>query len=474
MSRKLNWMERYYISRNTNDYYTNFNIVAKYNHRITPTLLSHALHSVLQENIWLTYNVFKSDSRADAETNGHNWELRSVDQIDFEEVVSFEKKSQFGEATFAELNRYKCPMNVDNLPLWRIIVYELPNDDQYICAYFDHCLYDGLSGLEFQKDLVKALSEVKEDTPLEFIYDKNRDSHPLPKSLIPATTDQINIYQPTYYQILSHYFNKYLPLVSKTWNYLISLILKDPWKPNLNVNPVFTPGREYPNTEISTGLINFNPTEVQKIYQYCKSQNITLTPYFHAICLKCLEDTIFPAIDPSHKFSSTSITAINGRRYFPQGTPFRYGCIIAPDFLSLPPVLDQTRSFMGRIQTILNSQIKSRLSFREMAMLQYFNFWSFFERYKSPQGRCTLTVSNLGRVPDSGKKFKIVDAYFGLSTGIMYNFVLNMITTEEGGLNVNLNYLPAYEELYAGEKKVMDVFMARFREKLLNFPEEQN
>lgn len=87
--RKPEFNERYYICRTIENYSTNFSIIVQYNRQISHNLLSNALYSLIKKNSWFVQNFFQIDQRNPATANGHNFEVRILEHVKFNDVVKF-------------------------------------------------------------------------------------------------------------------------------------------------------------------------------------------------------------------------------------------------------------------------------------------------------------------------------------------------------------------------------------------------
>lgn len=115
-TRAPGYYERYFICRNTEKCYTKFNLIAKYNQRVTPTLLHRALQTLTKKTPILTVNFLRNNTTSVADDEafqGLNFAARHVKQINFADVVSFKTIPVFNEQVFSHVNILMCPVDVE-------------------------------------------------------------------------------------------------------------------------------------------------------------------------------------------------------------------------------------------------------------------------------------------------------------------------------------------------------------------------
>lgn len=455
-TRKPEFNERYYICRGTEKYYTNFNITAKYDKLISKSHLSIALRSLILKNSWLAQNFFKIEGSDSRKENFRNWRVQVINKISFEDVVKYKKIDKFDETTLEYLNMLTLEMDVQ-MPLWRIIVFEENTGDQLLTVYVDHSQYDGLSAVQFQKDLSNELFEVTDDGEVrKTLFEYATDFDHLPSKLIPAAEVVTDLYVPGYNRVLTHYLKQYLPLYSKFsgWVY-----------PHGNQMPLFQNPK--PITRDLTSkykIMKFHAVKVDEITKFCRSKGVTLTGYFDVYFIKALQETIFKAIDPKTKFKTNSYVAINGRRYYNDDIKnFKYGTMVCGDPIILEHVDDPSEA-MRTFQQQLQEDLKSKYAFKTIGMIQYADLWSFFNsKIGKVGGRPTLTISNLGKIANSNDSYRFKEMYFGSNAGVLYNFVLNVTTISTNEVTAVIGYLPEFETYSLDGKKVIDEFLNLFR-----------
>ncbi|CAK9438094.1 uncharacterized protein LODBEIA_P24140 [Lodderomyces beijingensis] len=453
--RRPDFNERYYIARSTEGFYSNFNIVAKYNKHVPRTLLSLALRNLVRQNSWFTHNFYKDAGSDSAASNGHNWTLQIVDQIHFHDVVTYRQIDQFNGSTLEEINKLGFGMNVPNVPLWRIIVFEEKiSGEQLICAYFDHSQFDGLSGVQFQKDLARELALASQTAAKDqfeaVIFNYERDLKYLPKVVIPASESVTDLYTPPLTTVINHHLGAYLPFYKRVYDWVYT---PSTAKEFVNPNPV--------RKDLSTKykIFKFDASLMAQVTQFCRAHKLTVSSYLDVIVIKALQDSVFKAVYGTDEFTSNSYVAINGRRYYSQEIQnFRYGTMVCGDSIYLAPVRDSLQA-MKKFSKQLCDHIGTQNSFKITGMLQYQNAWQFlYNKLGKVGARAALTLSNLGKVKDSNDIFQFKEMYFGANAGVMYNFVTNVTSLPSNEMTVVFGYLPEFEAYTIDGANAVDKF----------------
>ncbi|KAI5953632.1 hypothetical protein KGF54_003004 [Candida jiufengensis] len=456
--RKPEFNERSYICRNDGKFYSNFNNSAKYSKNVTTSHLSIALRSLILKNSWFCHNFLKTSHTNSKLHNYHNWVVRYVKEIKFNDVVEYKKIDVFDENCLEYMDSFVIKMNVEK-PLWKIIVWEENNGEQLISVLFDHSQFDGLSGAQFQKDLTKELSLVKDDkNVIDILFDYEKDFEYLPPEIWPATEVLTDLYVPTYTNMINHYLTKFVPGYSSLSSWLYK---RDP--------PLYAKPTSLDRTLKSKyKLLKINSDQMTKISNFCKSNGITVTAYLDVLFLESLQETIFKSLYPNKKFSTNSYVAINGRRYYNDDIKnFRYGSMVCGNDLYLPPIKDPLQS-MKDFNYQLNQDIKNKTYFKVIGMIQFRQLWDFLNGRIGKIGVTpTLTISNLGIVSDSNDEYKFKEMYFGANAGLTFDFVIDVTTLSNNEMTIVLAHMPEYELMLHG-RSAIDRLYKLYLHKLLD------
>lgn len=458
--------EKTFIFRNCAGFYTNFNVTARYNRFILKANLSNALSSLISKNLWLAYNFYKVNS-TEADAKREEYELRYVKLISFDSVVEYRVISSFDEVTLETINEFNNKIGEQKSPLWKICVFQTA-DAQYVCAYFCHSLADGGTALQFHKDLAVELALFEDaETEIQVLF-KYHSKLPEVKAPVETLTP---LFYPKAFQRLWLWLKAKFPYISR-WIDRASSYFRD-----VNQTPVFSSVPVDKDLRSKFKIVNFSPSQVTKITQYCRSNGITLTPFFNILGLNSIEKAIYPHYPRptgSVEYSSSNFIAINGRRYYERlSKPFVYGTLVcgAPTVfrpINLESDLDLLRA-MKEFHGIIQSELGTKRSFKLVWLNLIIDFPQVLSNKIGKLERYTTMISNLGKVADDPKlRWKVIDAWFGLNTSVGYHFILNLVTTETGGLNLVIPYNPIYDEIEAvvGEKTIpaMDYFVRLLRD----------
>ncbi|RCK57488.1 Uncharacterized protein C18B11.03c [Candida viswanathii] len=461
-TRKPEFNERLYICRTVEKYSSNFSISVKYAKPVSRALLSNALHSLIQKNSWFAQNFFRvgDAEKDDAVANGTNYEVRIVDSIRFDDVVTYEKIDKFGGETMGFLNDFLFTMNVSTLPLWKVFVFEESDGEQLISVCYDHAHFDGLSGVQFQKDLAKELSFAKEEY-IEVLFEYKRDLQNLPAEIMPPADTLTDLFTPSSWLVANAICTKFVPLYATVMNYF--------WPPG---PPTFKTDKPLEkNLKGHYRFLKLSPDKVAEISKYCRSIGVTLTAYIDIICLKSLQETVFQNVKSSAEHTC-SLIAVNGRRYYSKDIQnFAYGTMVCGVPIIFPQVIDDERQAMKTFNKALAEDIKTKKSFQMIGLIKFANIWQYFkDKIVNNETRFTVTLSNLGKIADSNDVYTFKELYFTLSLGVIYNFVLNTTTLPNGELTAVMGNIPEFEKYKHNGTPIMDSFMSTFHHHLVHPP----
>lgn len=463
-SRKPGFNEAFFIAKTEENFYSSFNICVSLSKEPTKAQLSQALRRLITHNRWLTYNFFRKRENGSRDYR-NDYSLLYVRQIRFDTVVPqsttlFEGDTEFNppqyrndkihiEESLNEQFRKLCgvyvPMNLATSPLWRIFI-----KDKFLIACFNHSIFDGSSGLQFCRDLVSELNmdELSTDV-LEVLFDYEVEKGILPPIIAPVEKS-FDLYIPSIWERARMLLLYYFPSLVSTYTEPI-------------VPPIFESVPIKKSMDSNFKVIHFPPKVVDNLVRLSRENGFTLTALFNVIGVRCIERTIYPYYGQS--FSSSHFLAINGRRYYlrePQD-PYPYGMMVCGAPMVFPPLSNDLISDCQEFFNLIQYQIESREGFKKYWAFNYINFSKAQNNALGSKKRYTTMVSNIGKVnTPQHENFKIVDAYFGLTTSTGYHFIFNMITSELG-LNLVIPYLPDYAELQNSDGTyVMDDFAELF------------
>lgn len=480
MNRSPTFFERYYLLRGEYDYYTNFNVSARYSRSVLRVNLSNALRSLVKKYPCFAVSFFRVNDK-DIEEDGKNFVMKPLQLIKFDDVVSFHKISKFDETTLEYLDQFVVKVDKENSPLWRVIVLEEEDTGkQYVTFYCDHAIFDGTSGGLFHDKLLFALNEVEQNqSELQFV----ENLHTLDDSFeIPQVNEAgLALYSSSVLFALYEIANK---LFVPGWikNFISSIYQS--WYPNkyyvdVSKNPMYRYKPTRKSTPTKFKLLSFTPVEVRGMLSRCKQNGLTLTPYVIVIALQCLQETIMKRtsqeIAKSSKtapieHSSESVIAINNRRFIPEAHSDEFGLMVSPVEVTLPPFkqfnkLDDLFPVMEHLGNALKSGIESNYGSKLVGLLKYIKVGDFLKnKLDQLSSRQTLDVSNLGNKSYIYGSWEAEEFVFSQSQGVGTHFGISLISTLKLGLNIAFGYLEEYAEF----PDEIELFIKLYKQRLLN------
>lgn len=469
------FIERYYICRNVEEFYTNFNVTAKYADPFSSTELAHAIRNLMLKTPALALNFFRDGKGLDAETLGHNFVKRPVHKITVDDIlVILGDETPVDDEYFKRLNSITLPMDVEK-PLWNLYVsyYE---GAQYLVYVTDHTLVDGNCGIAFHQDLLRELKLVqgtKLDT-LEVIFDSEKDTLPP----LPPTTDKItSILTPSlWYTFKTILKELVLPksLVYYFWRWT------DPDSVDLVKYPEFAYKATYKNQPTSFKLISLSPQQAKTILKFTKAQKVTLSSYLTAIATQVMQDGIYPRVSAT-PYSSKVQIAMNGRRFYPGEVALRYAFFVSGVEPILPPFPKETRyssvePAIRQIDRSIADGLVDAKIFSLFGMLRYVNPWKFMLNRIGKHSRCAMSISNLGNAIVKEGDTEVEDMIFSQDLGQTSHIGLSSAGTPKGGINIIINYFDYIGDLVNPDtkRKAIDEYKEDLEHRLLAYATEND
>lgn len=412
MLRPLWELEKYYLARNKLRYYTNVTVSAAYSRLVDAATLSWALRQLILEN-----PIF-----ACSERDGH---LELVESIRFNDVASFVDIEAFDDAVLASIDEIFLPID-GHSPLWQVQVFRTPAST-YIAFTFDHFLFDGLSGVNFHRDLTKHLLEYPGSGAVDVLFTNGDAVPPLP----PTPDKLLLVYTPTLWYTITTLFDHFI------WSGVRTRL--DAW---LGRKPIYSyPIQPPPRTDYC--ILKVPPKKLARLLQVCREKSLTLTPAVAAICLEALYKEVFPRIKDTPVLARV-VTAINGRRFYPD-TDNKYGVHVAANNTVIDRALVISNARL--LGEALRKDLSSKKLFQSVGMLKYVDCTEYFQGFLGTSTRpTTLEHSNLGHHTIELGEWRVTDLYFHQSTGVQVHFDASTASTPDGGMNVCFGYRHDYAD----------------------------
>lgn len=476
ISRKLGKHENFFRSRSLADFYRNFATIGAYSRDVTLDipLLYRALRKIILDYHILICNVFKDESA------GHTI-IRPIERATFGDLVEFSstlfspKNLPVSEDFMRMLCKEKYPLYSET-PLFRVIVAGTHD----IAVTLEHTLADGIVAPFFHQEFLKNLAycedgannaeyvkmygpqptEVSASSPI-FVF--SQDKQYLRNSLPPPIEESMQDPSLDYgNNDLKHYTRVAPETHPKKW-----------------------PGR-FPSTldsHIAFKLFNIGPEDLRVILKQCKEHGVTLTAY--VVCILAL--TLQPIFGYGHH--TVSLVAVTLRRFLTtQNVHPSYVDILSnKDYkimgnhahMGLPEILAPVTDFSWDLVKVVSGHLGQTVANDKLLNTSKAFFEAAHELEENEQlftsglGKMkldTVKLSNLGYVDFPVYKGKepwtVTDLAFAqdLAPGAA-EFMVNMISTARGGLNIVLSYFDqTFEDC---DYENFDEFPETFRKNLL-------
>lgn len=458
------WLERYYISRVTLGFYTNFLITYEVDRDIGKQDLFHGLMHLVKQTPWYTLQFFETSPGFDS---GHNWRLLVVDRIIFSDTVTFHDIEEFDDSVLQQLNDVEIGLN-KHQPLWRIHVFRDKLGRTWILGCFCHLVFDGGLGATFMDELLDELAgESNCLCNLDLVYHYAKDGTFADGEIPPPRESLTDLFDPTTWEWFKFWLDQtcrqYLSDTIRQWlewlaTILIRLVKGGP-SPYAASTPVFHDPKHTWQAKTATNVRNykFSPQQTDDMLSWCRRQGVTLTPLLTVGVCYALQSSLFAS---QLGCGLLTYIALQGRRYYPE-MEIRGGFVCGQE-IPLAPISD-AYGVVGYVNDEMWKGIKSRQPFRLTGLIRQGDYGELFAgRLKSPKK--LVTVSNLGRVRELHNNYRVLDAFFVLCTGATYNTILNLMSTPRGGLNATFCYYPEFDDVDVNGTPALEVFGDKFNE----------
>ena len=455
ITRPLSMSENFLRSRSSTGFYKNFQVTATYSQDLTAdlTLLYRALRkTILDYHILICYIVRNRSIGRCVYT--------PISQARLKDLLIFRDSSYIdgnaiNEKFMKEVNDILFDIYED-FPLFKLILVGKHD----LSVVFEHTIADGVVGNYFHEILLQNLAYVYD--PLNASdYEANYGYHEA--SILNINEDSV-IFN----------YEKDKTLIKNNLPPPIDDFLADPELDYSDNDPLYFdkvvpekfpkkwPGK-FPATRqfnVSFKLINFTPSETKKILAACKRESVTITSYIEVITMLTLQ----PVFGDDH-YTTQKVALTLRRHYDPEKASDEYKRLLSDKSYkvlgalanngisqNLPPVYEFSWDLASKIntnllKTIQNKRILNSLMPFKQAADGLDDNLQFFESQLGKPKNDTLKISNLGLInipvyEISGKQsWTIRNMIFSQSLSPPASeFMLNVVSTPEGGLNFVLSY----------------------------------
>ncbi|XP_075257780.1 uncharacterized protein LOC142349853 isoform X1 [Convolutriloba macropyga] len=430
--------------------------------------LDDSFFKLFVENYWnfaplLRMNIIEHGSKK----NERHFYFKEMPEIPFDEIIQ-KRKLQPGQNLIQEVEKEICiPFNVDREPLWRVIVYELPDDEQDVnnnggyqfrtgvVLVVNHTVCDGVSMIELYKQIPKILHryflQSTADTP-----SGSTSSDVTKNEEIPVALEDVvpNIHFPVWFEFLGSLGSKILAKtkVVPPFHHEFLEIFEPPiWK-NKSIQPA---------PKILTFKLSSEMTA--KLIKITKHQKCTFTgTLVAAMSIASVKQMQNGKITKSSTFRA--IIPVDLRKYF---LDHRYDQCVA-NYTSISPLVvkisvrpvrkreceyDYFWSLARQITRDIHKLVRNSETIKAINVVAPFMDHPSFasEMFKkttthSSAGRIGLfSISNLGIIDGpkdlgSSAEYEIDQVSFGANEVFGGSIFANNVATYDGCLTWNLVY----------------------------------
>lgn len=464
ISRPLSDYEHFFRSRTASGFYRNFQVTATYSQNLLENLdsLYLALRKTILESHILICNVNWDESL-------ENYIYHPIPRATFGDLVVLKDSDKYisngsiNETFMKEVTEMEFDLET-NKPLFKLILV----GSHDLCAVFEHTIADGVVGNYFHETLLKNLDYVsreistsKESIGLDtLIFDYESDTTLIKYSLPPPIDLFVPGFEEDYSDNNPAYYDKVKPQsFDKKW-----------------------PGR-FPSVKqnsIAFKHINFTPQETTSLLSKCKENKVTLTSFIKVV----LAYTLQPIFGDDHY--TTHKVAVALRRYMDKSlAPPQYQALFeTPGYKILgtlaftgfaenfPPIKEFSWDFVKSVNSHLAIGTTNKKVFNTMKPFlascdKSTNNTQFFMSLLNNPRADAVKISNLGfiKFPPCGP-WTITNIIFSQDmSGPAADFMLNVVSTLQGGLNLVLSYYDtSFED---SEFENFDPFILKLKENLL-------
>lgn len=433
MERPLSNLEHLLRCRTSSGVYRSFNVSAVYSKELTIPGLKYALRQTLLKYPILACNIKKTSS---------DCYYTPVD-IKFLDVI--ERPSNFdsiNEDFLKYINGHKFTL-YSSKPLFKLYLV----DDKTLTVVLEHTISDGLVGPYFHESILHYLAEEKE----------------LHSDLIVTKSELYNISLTPPIDLFMK--NPLDPKEITADGALKNVVnFKTPFLPDSNEE--LWPGR-FPTTRDSSIAFKFlklTPLEVDLMVKKCRSYNVTITSYIHAVLVITIDLMIDDGFHSCHRI------AMSLRKFIPnfEGRFIATAALVGEQ-IKLRKVKDFSWQLVQNIDLCIKKQVVNE-NILEIVVdfLREFdktgeNREYFTSAVATGKKVDTIKLSNLGVFDlkeDGG--WSVTEMFFAQDV-VSYSaeFMLNIITTPISGMNLVLSFFELDDSI--------DSYVFQFKENILKY-----
>ncbi|KAI5950479.1 ATF1 [Candida theae] len=452
ISRPLSVSENFFRSRTASGNYRNFQVTATYRPGLKKNwkLFYYALRkTILDYHILITNVQFC--------TSVDSFVYKPLDKVNFASVVQvIETRDYVTSDTVNEkfmkfVNGIKFDLYSQN-PLFRLIIV----GEDHLCAVFEHTIADGLVARYIHEILLQNIAHcdnLSKWSILEKEYGFEEVDDPFNAELFNINRDQkfIKNSLPPPIDLFLSMEEDYTGGDSQFSELVVPSNAKGKWLgrfPAIDVH------------DIAFKLINIPAQETRKILEKCRAQQVSITAYIEVV----FAFTMWPIFDG--KYASYKCAMALRRHMDVKTAPKQYTSIFnQPGYkilgtsahmgfgMNLPPITEFSWELVRKINSHIVSGCRNKRALNQLKgfkdnadMKDRSNEYFFKKQLNNPKADA-VKISNLGFVQETehrseqGRTWTIKNMVFAQDMApYASEFMLNVITTAKGGLNMTLSY----------------------------------
>lgn len=456
--RPMGHIENYFAALNRQKLYKSFAFIMKFNHDVSESLLYRSLRNIILRYPVLATTIVNTRDYSDLSKPILPFDsIKVIDELKFGDVI-YSLPDEFHKLPGTDeklLYLSNIELGFGNgKPNWKIAVL----DARTLALISNHCMADGINGVNLAKDLVEQFNELgttehpSESSPDDrYLLKYSDDCGKLPK--LPPPIDSLVKYAPplTYFP---EYFVNTLAISKLAYR-------------NANVS------RSDQHVMRSFKLSHAQVQQVKvKIDGRC-----TLTPYIETAWLNAQYE--FGLFDKSYLKLFDVIVPGNARAYLPDTADqdqFKYGANTSGIHKFHTPVREWSWSNIDYYNSFIKYCFKTKRFLYNMGILTMKQVYENTNIDKTVlecflgQPRTNTMISNVGfvgRTAPGEDKFSLADISFAQTPHLLNSsFCLSVVSCELGGMNINVSMVEG--ALSADE---FSQLVGLFKSKLLAVPD---
>lgn len=434
--RDLLSFEKYNACRNRLGLYNNYHLTAKYNKKITPELLSTALHLLLKKySVFTLTHIPENDGERPV---ANDLRLTPADSLLFEDLVEI-VDFPFDESQLFQINERSCRSYYPEVS-WKLILFS----NNYLTFYCNHISLDGQSAVEFHRELATIFNELEGSELTHQLIVYTYDAKQFEMS--PKNTDVFDLYDCSKLELAKFVIQEMVPKsIKNLYNYYFTSGF-----PDYSKNPLYSATIQLTPRSLFK-LVHVDSATMRAFLKVLKQNNLTVTPFLDVLLNYCFNQTILQHENQDIQYSTKSTAVISGRRFYPElKEKLKFHITVTACSFLLPPVdsfdMEKMVELLKGCDKTIKDVLNNRAEFRRVSLLDVIDPYDIVKPDQKDVVQETLfEISNLGYNQIESGTWKVEDVVFSQTVGTSCLFGFSCISTP-GGMNISLGYLEKYKD----------------------------